>query len=283
MKSTLSILCLLIALVISCGTQDKKSLVEKIQHKKTDTVADSLKIRVLKEYYSNGKVKTETEAKGNLRHGLMKSYNREGQLLSQVNYVNNVREGMATNFYPITGKVNSTLIYKNGIKEGDEIWYYENVEQPFRVSPFVKGRIEGIQKYYFEDGKLMAEIPYKKGFPGKGLKEYKKDGTLITDYPKLIINQKDHLAQANKVILNVELSDPNTKVKFYRGSLTEGKYLNDDLFELATQYGTTQIDFNVPPGSTLNQKVTITASYKTKYGIPQVLSRTYNLNVTNNN
>ena len=126
MKSILSILCLLFALVISCGTQDKRSLAEKIQGKKTDTVVDSLKIRVLKEYFSNGKVKTETEAKGNLRHGLTKSYDREGHLLSQVTYVNNVREGMATNFYPLTGKVNSTLIYKNGIKEGDEIWYYES-------------------------------------------------------------------------------------------------------------------------------------------------------------
>ena len=86
-------------------------------------------------------------------------------------------------------------------------------------------------------------------FPGNGTQRIQKDGTLITDYPKLIINQKDHLAQANKVILNIELSDPNTKVKFYRGSLTEGKYLNDDLFELATQNGITQIDFNVTPGS----------------------------------
>ena len=34
------------------------------------------------------------------------------------------------------------------------------VEQPFRVYPFCKRQIEGIQKYYFEDGKLMAEIPY---------------------------------------------------------------------------------------------------------------------------
>ncbi|MBN1145546.1 MAG: toxin-antitoxin system YwqK family antitoxin [Bacteroidales bacterium] len=283
MKSTLIYLCLLFALVISCGTQDKKSLVEKIQGKKTDTVADSLKIRVLKEYYSNGKVKTETEAKGNLRHGLMKSYNREGLLLSQVNYVDNVKEGMATNFYPETGKINSTLNYKNGIKEGEEIWYWEN-GNPCRVTPYVKGVIEGIRKYYYEDGKLMAETPYKNGYPGTGLKEYKNDGTPITNQVKLVITQKDYLADANKVILNIELSDPNLKVDFYRGSLTDGKYLNDNLFQLAVQYGMTKIDFNVPPGGAINQKVVITAHFKKgSLAIPVVLSRTYNLSVVNNN
>jgi antitoxin component YwqK of YwqJK toxin-antitoxin module len=282
MKSTLSILCLLFAIVISCGTQDKKSLVEKMQGKKTDTVADSLKIRVLKEYYSNGKIKTETEAKGNLRHGLMKSYNREGQLLSQVNYVNNVREGMATNFYPETGKVNSTLMYKNGIKEGDETWCWES-GIPCRVTPYVKGLINGVQKYYFEDGKIMAEVPFKKGFPGTGFKEFKNDGTPVTDFPKLIIKQENHLANANKIILNIEISDPNIQAKFYRGSLTDGKYLNDNLLQLATQYGMTKIDFNVPPGASINQKVTITAHCKKgNLAIPMVISRTYSLNVTNN-
>jgi antitoxin component YwqK of YwqJK toxin-antitoxin module len=270
--------------IISCGTPDKPGILSRKREnkEKLDTVADSLKIRTIREYYSNGKIKTETEARGNLRHGLMKSYDREGRLLSQVTYINNTREGMATNFYAATGKVNSTLVYVNGIKEGDEIWYYEN-GQAFRVTPYIQAKIQGVQKYYFDDGKIMAEVPYKDGYPGTGLKEYKKDGTLITDYPKLIISQKDYLADANKVILNIELSDSQAKVIFYRGSLTSGKYLNDDLLELATQYGSTKIDFNVPPGGSIDQKVTVTANYKTKYGIPLILSKTHHLRVLNNN
>ncbi len=283
MKSTLSFLFLAVALVLSCRTQDRKGLAERIHDKKTDTIADSLKIRVIKEYHGNGKIKTEIEAKGNLRHGLTKNYNSEGQLLSQVNFANNVKEGMATNFYPETGKINSTLVYKNGIKEGDEIWHWES-GNPCRVTPYVKGVINGIQKYYYENGKIMAEAPYKNGFPGTGLKEYKNDGSLVTDYPKLIITKEDHLARANKVILNIQLSDPNLKVKFYSGSLTDGKYLNDNLLLLATQYGMTKIDFNVPPGGTLNQRIVITAHCKKgSLNIPLVISRTYHLDITNIN
>ncbi len=281
MKSAFSILLLAFTLVISCGTQERKSLAERIQNKRTDTIADSLKIHLIKEYFSNGKIKSETEAKGNLRHGLMKSYNMEGQLLSQVSYINNVKEGMATNFYPKNGKINSTLVYKNGIKEGDEIWYWES-GNPCRVTPYVKGLINGIQKYYYEDGKLMAEASYRNGYPGTGLKEYKNDGSLITDQPRLAITQENHLANANKVILNIQLSNPNLKVKFYSGSLTDGRYLNDKLFLLATQNGMTKIDFNVPPGGAINQKIVITAHCKKgSLDIPLVLSSTYNLNVKN--
>lgn len=283
MKSTLSVLFLAFALVMSCRTEERKGQAERIQSRKNDTIADSLKIHVIKEYYSNGKIKTEIEAKGNLRHGLTKNYNQEGKLLSQVSYINNEKEGMATNFYAETGKTNSTLFYKNGIKEGDESWYWES-GNPCRVTPYVKGVINGIRKYYYEDGKLMAEAPYKNGYPGTGLKEYKNDGSLITDHPKLVITKEDHLAHANKVILDIQLSDPKLEVKFYSGSLTDGRYLNDKLFLLATQNGMTKIDFNLPPGGNINQKIVITAHCKKgSLDIPLVVSRTYHLNITNAN
>ena len=281
MKTKVPIVFMIFALILSCKTLNKQdgSGSNEVQQ---DSVADSTTVRVLKEYFSNGKVKTETSAQGNLRHGLTKNYDREGHLLSQVNYVNNTREGMATNFYPLTGKINSTLIYVNGIKEGDEIWYYES-GQPYRVTPYVKGVANGIQKYYYEDGKLKAEVPIKNGNPGVGLKEYKNDGTLITDYPTLNIRQKDYIQQANKVILTIELSDPLLQVKFYRGMLDEGKYISDKLLLLAIQNGIAQVDFNVPPGSNIDQKVVITANLKTPFGNPLILTRNFNVKAINNN
>jgi antitoxin component YwqK of YwqJK toxin-antitoxin module len=282
MKKTFSILIIVFAVLFSCKTIHKQetSAKDAVQQ---DSAADSNTVRVLKEYYSNGKIKVETAAKGNLRHGLTKNYDRDGHILSQVNYVNNTREGKATNFYPLSGKVNSTLEYKNGIKEGDEIWYYENGEQPYRVTPYIKGVANGIQKYYYEDGKLKAELPIKNGNPGTGLKEYKPDGTLITEYPILKITQKDFLKQANKIILNIELSDPSVQVKFYRGALDAGKYISDKMLVLAMQNGIAQVDFNVPQGSAMTQKVVISANLKTKFGNQLILTRNFTVNAVNNN
>jgi antitoxin component YwqK of YwqJK toxin-antitoxin module len=268
--------------LISCQTLETKIIPGKKKVAAQDSVADSNAVRVIKEYFSNGKVKTEVAAKGNLRHGLTKNYSREGFLLSQVNYVENVKEGMATNFYEKSGKINSTIIFKNGIKEGDEIWYYES-GGPYRVTPYIKGYANGIQKYYYEDGKLKAELPWKDGKPGTGLKEYKADGTLVTDYPKLVIKQNDYTKQANKVILTIEMSDPRAKATFYRGALLEGKFLTDKQLELAIQNGISQVDYNIPPGSTLNEKVIISANVKSPFGYPLILTKTFAVNAVNNN
>lgn len=237
---------------------------------------------IVREYHSNGKIKTEIAVAGNLRHGLTRNYNNNGQLISQVRYVNNVKEDTATNFYAASGKVNSTLVFKHGIKEGDETWYYES-GQKYRVSPYINGRIQGIQKYYYESGQLKAEIPYKDGFAGTGLKEYEKDGTPVKKYPELIIRRVDHMRDANKMVLEISMSKDARDIKFYRGPLMDGKYLHKKLFLLATQEGTTQLSYTIPPGENLDEKVIITANCKTRMGSTYIVSKAYNLKAFNPN
>jgi hypothetical protein len=268
MKSNFFIVGLLLVLLHSCGKTAKENI---------ETVSDTV---IVKEYYSDGSVKSEISAVGKLRQGWTRNYDRKGRLLSEVYYINNLREGIARNYYASSGKLNSTLEYKNGVKQGNEIWYYESGKE-YRVSPFVNGFIEGLQKFYFENGQLMAEIPYKGGSPGIGLKEFKEDGTLIKDYPRLVIRKEDHLIDANKILLFISLSTEVYGVKFYKGPLSEGKYLNIKMLLLATTNGTSQIDYNIPPGAAINKKIIITANYKTPYGNPHILSRTFNLQVVN--
>jgi hypothetical protein len=268
MKNSFFIVGFSLIFIYSCGKPAKEAV---------ETISDTT---FIKELYSDGTVKSEISAIGELRQGWTRNYSRQGKLISEVFYVDNIRHGPARNYYAASGKLNSSFEYKNGIKEGDEIWYYES-GQKYRVSPFVKGRIEGIQKLYYEDGTPMAEIPYKAGSPGTGLKEYKKDGTLITDYPRLLIRKEDHLSDANKVLIIISLSNNADDVKFYKGSLTDGKYLSKNILLLATQNGVSKIDFNIPPGAAVSQKITITANLKTRLGNPLILSKTYDLQVLN--
>ncbi len=270
MKNNLFIALALFLLVFSCGKTEQSG-------SKTGKSTDD---SVVREYHSNGKIKTEISAKGQLRHGLTRNYDRNGLLLSEVNFDNNVMDGMATNYYAKTGKVNSTLIYKKGIKEGDEIWYYES-GKPYRVSPYIQGKIEGTQKHYYEDGKLQAEVTYKNGFAGTGLKEYKPDGSLITDYPTITIRREDHLKNANKIILLISLSNNKSTVKFYKGSLLEGKFLHNKLLTLATREGSTEMDFNVAPGTMIRQDIVITANYKTPMGNPYLITKRYTVEASN--
>ena len=270
MKNYLFIALAMSLLVISCGKTVQNG-------KKTEKSKDD---SVVKEYYSNGKIKTEISAKGQLRQGPTKNYDRNGFLLSEVNYDNNIMDGMVTNYYAKSGKINSTFIYKKGIKEGDEIWYYES-GKPYRVTPYIKGKIEGTQKHYYENGKLQAEVTYKNGLAGTGLKEYKPDGSLVKDYPSISIRKEDHLKNANKIILIISLSNNASSVIFYKGALLEGKYIQDNLFHLATQQGRAEMDYNVTPGTRIKQDIIISANYKTPMGNPYVITKHYTVEAAN--
>jgi antitoxin component YwqK of YwqJK toxin-antitoxin module len=266
MKNSFIVLTALIA--FSCSSTDSKN-----RNAESDD-------NIVKEYYGNGILKTEISVKDSLRDGPTKNYDNQGRLLSEVNYINNVKEGTVTNYYAESGKVSSVFEYRAGVKQGDEIWYYENGKE-YRITPYVDGKMNGVQKYYYETGELMAEVPYYNNWPGKGLKEYNKDGSLVTGYPTIAISKEDHLANANSVLLKFSLSDKSTDVVFYRGKLYQGIYLSDELSTMATQNGMTQISFNLPKGARVDQNVDIVANYKTKYGIPCILTTTYRLQIYN--
>jgi antitoxin component YwqK of YwqJK toxin-antitoxin module len=269
MKKNLIIYLAIIALGVGCNNPIKKAAQEAKQKDPN----------VVREYFSNGKVKTETAVKGNLRHGLTKNFDRNGMLVSQVNYVDNVKDGQAINFYATTGKINSTMMYKNGIKEGDETWNYES-GKVCRVSPYVKGKIEGTQKFYFESGKLMAEVPYKNGLAGVGTKEYKEDGSPNTNYPDISFRREDHIQNASKILLFISLTQQAFDVKFYQGT-PKGGFITDNMMPMSTQNGIAEMDFNVPAGSMVNKDVVITASYRwTKLGITHVITKKYHLSAS---
>jgi len=268
MKKSFFIVIAFVVVFTSCGKAAKDN---------PETVSDTT---IIKEYFSTGKIKTEISAIGELRQGWTRNYDQQSRLLSEVFYVNNLKEGIARNYYTKTGKLNSTIEYKNGIKQGDEIWYYESGKQ-YRVTPYANGIMDGTRKLYYENGNLMAEIPFRNGYPGIGLREYKPDGTLIKDYPHLLIRKEDHLSSANKVLLFISLTGKADVVKFYKGPLLAGKYLHKNMLLLATQKDVAQIDFNIPPGASVNQITTVTASLKTPMGNPLITSRKYNLQAIN--
>jgi len=254
--------------LVSCGKTDN-----------SETAAGSDE-NVVREYFANGKLKTEISVRDSFRQGPTKNYDSEGNLLSEVNYIDNVKEGITTNYYVPSGNVNSTLVYKAGIKEGDETWYYESGKE-YRVTPYVGGKMNGVQKLFYESGALMAEVPYKDNYPGKGLKEYREDGTLRDEYPTIVITEENHLATANSVLLRISLSNKSTGVKFYRGSLDEGIYLSDEMSEMATQNGVTQLQFNLPRGARLDQTINIAARFESRASMPYITNTTYRLQVFN--
>jgi hypothetical protein len=156
------------------------------------------------------------------------------------------------------------------------VWYYEN-GKPYSINPFINDKLNGIQKKYYKSGKIMAEIPYKDDQPGIGIREYTDKGELITNYPKIIIEEINRIDPDNKFILNIYLSNRSANVKFYLDNLDDDKYLKKYMYEIETRRGIAARVYEVPPGYVKFQKINIIAKAKTRMGNPFIVQRTYNL------
>lgn len=253
------------------------NLIRQENENEKSSSADKEEIRIVREYFDNGRIKSEIEAKGTLRHGTTKNYSKTGVLLSQVNYVNNKKDGPAINYYA-SGKVHTKLMYKNGLKEGESIWYYKS-GKVFRINPFKNGKLNGTQKFYFENGNIMAEVPYMNGQPGLGLKEYFQSGELLKKYPTIQFEEVDQIFLHQSFILKVSLSNKSSRVKFYFDNLLDGKFLNEKSITIPVEGGIARKEYKVLPGTAKKERINAIAVYTTNYGLPYVTQRTYNLSI----
>jgi hypothetical protein len=237
------------------------------------------KNKIIEEYYPGGSIKSEVEMTDSVRNGNAKYYDESGHLLSTAEYKNDKREGWVINYNPENGKITAKAFYKNDEQNGEVIQNYKE-GMLFRTSKYVNGRVNGVIKTYWPDGKLKAENTFKMGKPGTGLVEYNKEGIPLKQ-PVILVNEINQAALLNKIVLKISLSDGNKDVDFYLDDLEEGKYFNPMTYQLRNDDGISSIEYPVHRGITLIQKISIISKSKTIYGNTLILHRYYNLAVIN--
>jgi hypothetical protein len=235
----------------------------------------------IEEFYSNGSIKSESPIKNGLRNGLVKNYSEQGRLLSTAEYVNDYRNGWVINYSTENGKPMLKAMFKDDIQQGPVIQYYKE-GMLFRESTYVKGRVDGVVKTFWPDGKIKAENYFKMGKPAIGLKEFDNKGNLITKYPQIVIEVVDQTAIVNKAIVTISLSENADEIEFFLDDLFEGKYIPDNAYKLRVNDGIAYIDYPVPSGSAFKKKISIIAKFRTELGNTKVLQRYYNLSLVNN-
>ena len=246
--------------ILSCKT-DKK------------TQTDVNKPVIVKEYYSNGRIKSETESVNGKANGLMKNYNQDGNLETVYTFKDTKREGPAVEYYP-DGKLKLKMFYKDGKREGMTLWYYKSGKL-FREIPYKGGKIEGIKKSYYEDGKIMAEAPYYNDNPGIDLKEYTNKGVLIKDDTHIVIKEINRPVAGSSLFLELTLSKSHPGVTFYHGELLEGKYMSEALWPLPYQDGKSRYTMQLPSIGAKIEPIIFIASYQTDNSNYRVITRKY--------
>jgi len=208
----------------------------------------------------------------------MKFYRKSGQLLSEINYKNGKRSGLAKDYYK-NGKLHHEMYYEENLQHGEAKTFYES-GSIHSITPFFKGKIHGIEKKYRENGKLMSEMPYYMGLPAIGLKEYTSDGKLKKQYPEFKIELEDKILLENAAIVKAYFTEPG-HAEYYKGKLKEDKYLTDDNFKVSGKNGVLELKYSLPPGTFVMEELYITGVRKTHLGNYLVKHQKYNLALEN--
>ncbi len=162
---------------------------------------NGVKYTEYKDYYENGQLHFErTITNEYKRHGLSKTYYRNGQIKSEANYVDGRIEGINKTYYA-NGVVASEINYVHNRVNGVAKKYHKNgiLQEEFH---YVNGLLNGYSKQYYDDGSLSYKKEpghYWAYFPNGTLKEevtciasgrrigvwdgirslYNEDGTLV--------------------------------------------------------------------------------------------------------
>lgn len=165
---------------------------------------------------------TDTTAVPDTGYTGIKKYYSGKLLVKEVTFKNGVRDGEMKTYYQ-GGQLYQTFWYKNGLREDSARWYYLE-GQVFRSTPYKHDTVDGIQKQYYRNGKLKAKIYYVKGKRSPLLEEYTLERKLVGNYPDINYTINDNYKAGGKVRINLELTDKQKKVRFYRGEFTNGVF-----------------------------------------------------------
>ncbi len=218
----------------------------------------------------------EPEPPKKKKEGEIKSYYESGKLKAVVNYHNGMKDGKAITYYE-NGNVKISMFYKNGKKEGPSKYYYEN-GKIYRESEYVNDELEGIRKIY-NNGKLSAEVPYKNGYTGIGLKEYFFSGKLKTEYPDLEFEEVDTRKENHTYSVYIKFTKSHPKDMFYIGDLEDGLYLHDDLYPMICNDGVGKLPLDIAPDVVGAKIFNFIAVHHTKQGNSYVVKHDYMVDI----
>jgi hypothetical protein len=161
-------------------------------------------------------------------------------VINEITYKNGIRHGLMKTFYR-SGNIRQTFWYQNGLRQDSARWFFEE-GQLFRTTPYLNDTVDGIQKQYYRTGQLRAKLGYKKGYRTSFLQEFTLQGKLVTDYPEIVIGTQDNYGSKGTYRITLALSDKSEKVNYYRGEFFDGVFDTTKVKKLKTIKGAANMD-----------------------------------------
>ena len=128
-------------------------------------------------YFSDGSIEEQKNYKKGKLDGTLKRFHYNGQLKSVSNWKNDTLDGTFEEF-SFNGDLVSEVNYLNGKKNGP--FKIVRLGDEYEVGTYVNGSLEGINKIFSKDGRLLFESNYKNNnLHGEQIR-YNSDGKIVT-------------------------------------------------------------------------------------------------------
>ncbi len=137
----------------------------------------------------------ESPFKDGKRHGAYKQSNLEGKLTMQTVYKDGLRDGLEIYTYNnAMASIRTKRYYKDGLFHGSyKEWFESGALQ--RESTWVNGKKEGSEKYFYEDSSLKSECNYVNGVYNGRQQQHYPNGQLSNKYYYINGLQQDSLKE----------------------------------------------------------------------------------------
>jgi antitoxin component YwqK of YwqJK toxin-antitoxin module len=141
-----------------------------------------------KEYYPNGQLFVEGRYKRGRQDGEWIYYFDNGKVNRKATYKEGKPDG-PRDIFRADGSLASKRGFADGLRDGDWITYDAKGQNPTAEEHYVKGKANGVWKYWYPNGKQSVQVTYKDGkkhgtstqWDDKGEKRF--EGNFVDDKP----------------------------------------------------------------------------------------------------
>jgi antitoxin component YwqK of YwqJK toxin-antitoxin module len=125
---------------------------------------NGIKEGVVKRFYTDGTLKSETIYSNDIKNGIKKKYNSEGLLKEEIPYINGKINGVKHTY--INRKLLKSQNYVDDKLEGKSVIYFPNDESKINIKMnYHNGNFHGEYIEYSKSGSILSKIIFNNGVP----------------------------------------------------------------------------------------------------------------------
>jgi antitoxin component YwqK of YwqJK toxin-antitoxin module len=133
-----------------------------------------------REFHPNGKPFIEGQFRRGRQEGEWTYWHENGQVNRKMSYKNGQPDG-EWEVFRSDGTLSGKRSYKNGLRDGEWVNYDKTGQQMLLQEHYAAGKLDGVRKVWFPNGKLRQEAGFKQGRRHGMAAEWNENGEKIAE------------------------------------------------------------------------------------------------------